>query len=344
MKRKLVVFGMMMGGVVLGSEKTEVSFTWENDTFLDRLGFDYVDRHYTQGAEIEVWLRDNELQVGELGFVGSKVGWEWLGDWGMEVERTRGWVSLGQESYTPQALGVGFGGVSVSPTADQLQVDDRPYAGYLFVEVGWERRGRTRFGGWLSVPTRDRVIWTAGVVGPAALGEEAQSWWHEIFDGVEPEGWRFQLDNEPVVNVAMERLWLLGKSWANGMRVDVMPMVGFDAGTVRSALNVGLEGRVGMGEIGEFLLPSMGQGGGFGWYVYAGAEGNLVARDIFLDGNTFSSSHEVDRAVAVGEIRAGIGVQSDSVEARLGWARRSVEFSEQDIPNQYLSGTLTFKF
>src|SRR5260221_14027583 len=33
----------------------------------------------------------------------------------------------------------------------------------------------------------------------------------------------------------------------------------------------------------------------FGWYVWAGVDGRYVARNIFLDGNTFKDSPSVDR-------------------------------------------------
>ena len=48
--------------------------------------------------------------------------------------------------------------------------------------------------------------------------------------------------------------------------------------------------------------------GGWSGYVFVGAEGRLVARDIFLDGNTFGGGHSVSRRPYVGEVQAGVSV------------------------------------
>ena len=339
---QFAIFMWLTGGLV-ASDKTEVSFTWENDTFLDYFGFDYVDRHYSQGFQLQVWLPDNELKEGrKWGSLGSQIGWNLFGEWGkfgMDVERTRGGWSVGQKIYTPEVLAVGTGFVSVGPTGDQLQVNDRPYAGFLSFDAHWERRGRVR-----GIPTKDQVVWTLGIVGPAALGEEAQTWWHGIFDGVAPEGWRFQLDNEVVANLKGERQWLFRFGSRAGWKWDLMPSVGAEVGTVITSLNLGLETRLGFGEVGLFNLPSMKPGRDWGAYFYASARGRVVGRDIFLDGNTFSDSHSVEREVLRGEVSAGVGLRFRAFEGRVGWVRRSIEFEQQDVPNQYLSVSGTWRY
>jgi lipid A 3-O-deacylase len=40
--------------------------------------------------------------------------------------------------------------------------------------------------------------------------------------------------------------------------------------------------------------------GGFGWCLFASFEGRAVARNIFLDGNTFTDSHSIDKKTFVG--------------------------------------------
>lgn len=41
-----------------------------------------------------------------------------------------------------------------------------------------------------------------------------------------------------------------------------------------------------------FFVPPQDR---FGWYLFAGVEGRAVARNIFLDGNTFRDSRSVDK-------------------------------------------------
>jgi len=51
----------------------------------------------------------------------------------------------------------------------------------------------------------------------------------------------------------------------------------------------------------SFVRAGQGRGG----YVFAGVEGRAVARDIFLDGNTFQKSPSVDKEPLVGELAVG---------------------------------------
>ena len=44
----------------------------------------------------------------------------------------------------------------------------------------------------------------------------------------------------------------------------------------------------------------------FRWYLFAGFETRLVGRNIFLDGNTFRSSHSVEKNPVVTDLRLGI--------------------------------------
>jgi len=137
-------------------EKRSLEFTWENDSFLSPFGTDFTDRHYTQGFFLEYWNRDD---VGEKGFLGSASFMNSLWSFGMDIEATRGGVAFGQEIYTPEdiAFGPSFFGIGFSLDAFDVQSDDRPYAGYLYVGPQWERRGRVSLFGRNSVPARDRV-------------------------------------------------------------------------------------------------------------------------------------------------------------------------------------------
>lgn len=81
-----------------------------------------------------------------------------------------------------------------------------------------------------------------------------------------------------------------------------------------------------------------------GWYVFAALEGRAVARDIFLDGNTFRDGPRVDREALVGE--GAIGAVLVMPWARLSYthAFRSREFAGQGRMAQYGSLSLSFRF
>ena len=78
----------------------------------------------------------------------------------------------------------------------------------------------------------------------------------------------------------------------------------------------------------------------FGWYLFAGVEGRVVARNIFLDGNTFEDSHSVDKYPLVADLQAGIAFTLGE-NTRIAYTHllRSREFREQDGTTQF--GTLS---
>jgi len=319
-------------------EKRSLEFTWENDSFLSPFGTDFTDRHYTQGFFLEYWNRDD---VGEKGFLGSASFMNSLWSFGMDIEATRGGVAFGQEIYTPEdiAFGPSFFGIGFSLDAFDVQSDDRPYAGYLYVGPQWERRGRVSLFGRNSVPARDRVSIALGVVGPASGAEFVQTRWHEIFNGVEPVGWDNQLENEFAFTLHGERTWLLQHGFGQSpFSIELMPTLGFDLGNVSTRLTAGVEARLGLGDIHLFTLPSTARSGnGFGAYFFASAEGWAVAHNIFLDGNTFADSHRVTKEHWVGEVSLGIGFHSPNFEGKVAWVGRSEEFELQNETNSYLS-------
>lgn len=83
---------------------------------------------------------------------------------------------------------------------------------------------------------------------------------------------------------------------------------------------------------------------GFGWYVFAGAGGRAVARDIFLDGNTCRDSRSVDREVLVGDLEVGGAVFWRNVRLSYTFVHRTEEFKTQAEPQQFGSVALTVAY
>src|SRR3546814_13227351 len=53
-------------------------------------------------------------------------------------------------------------------------------------------------------------------------------------------------------------------------------------------------------------LAAIDGGSDLAWYLFAGVEGRATARNIFLDGNTFSDSHHVDKKNFVADPQFGV--------------------------------------
>ena len=102
------------------------------------------------------------------------------------------------------------------------------------------------------------------------------------------------------------------------VEVDALPQVLVGAGTVRDYAQAGVSFRLGQGLGSDFGVPRIqpGLSGAdaytptlpFAWYVFAGVDGQAVARDVFLDGSTFrTNSPHVTKRVFLGEGAGGAG-------------------------------------
>jgi hypothetical protein len=84
---------------------------------------------------------------------------------------------------------------------------------------------------------------------------------------------------------------------------------------------------------------------GLGWYVFAGAEGRAVARDVTLDGNTWRDSRNVDRRPLVADLQAGLAVMWLGVRITYTQTWRTEEFYGQRGGMQnFGSLSATFRF
>ena len=88
----------------------------------------------------------------------------------------------------------------------------------------------------------------------------------------------------------------------------------------------------------------MDSGNTVDWQVFAGAEGRAIARDIFLDGNTFSNSHSVDKRYFVGDLSAGAALSYDDYRLAYTLNYRTKEFKTQNKDSIFGSLTLTKRF
>jgi hypothetical protein len=68
----------------------------------------------------------------------------------------------------------------------------------------------------------------------------------------------------------------------------------------------------------------------FAWSLFFGLEGRAVARNIFLDGNSFADSRSVDKKYFVGDANAGITVTYGRLQLSYTLNWRSEEFRGQD--------------
>ncbi|MDG1286166.1 MAG: lipid A deacylase LpxR family protein [Rickettsiales bacterium] len=252
-------------------------------------------------------------------------------------ETTNTYFSLGQNMYTPRDI-----------TARIPDSADRPYAGFLYGSVGSNTINENHM---------DDVEITFGVVGLWALGEPIQKFVHQQIDSPDPKGWDHQLENEPGLMVAYQRSW--PEAFAadlNPFYVRVAPHLGATLGNIYTygAAGVTLQitpshaiwqappprVRPAMPGSGYFAVPD----GSFAWSLFAGVEGRAMARNIFLDGNTFRDSASVDREIGVLDANAGLTLAYDSVQVAYTLNWRSREYEGQRDNSLFGSVSLGYRF
>lgn len=298
------------------------SFVLENDLFA---GF---DDDYTNGIQLS-YLSGPELLPDWVYKAADELP-VWL-----TAGEVRATVSLGQAMYTPGDI-----------TLRNPPHDDRPYAGWLYGAIGLIAK---------TDKTLDQLQLQVGVVGPAALGEQAQTYVHEVIDSPRPRGWSKQLHNEPGVVLTYQHSWhALTVGDDQGLALDVTPHIGGAIGNVFTYANAGATVRLGWNLPDDYGPPRIQPGlpgngyfanhGDLGFYVFAGFDGRLVGRNIFLDGNTYGASRSVDKRVLVGDMQVGAALTWDRFRLAYTHVFRSEEFENQGGEDAFGAVSLTVRF
>ena len=313
-------------------QTTTINMIEENDSFWSG-----SDKHYTQGARIS--FASDEKSSGTRASIADSIIFPAKSAKSRSTYRYS--VSVGQSIFTPADLSLA--------TPDPR---DRPYAGWLYLSAALYRE---------TSEVLDRVEVTAGLVGPGAGGGVVQNDWHSVTRDYlrlrGANGWSAQLHNEPGLILAQERKWRIPGEIGK-LDVDLLPEVNASVGNIFTYGAVGFLARLGQRiavDWGpprvqpaisgtDFLNPGRLNGHGFAWYVFAGAEGRLVARNIFLDGNSFQDSASVDKEPFVADFTVGVTAVFPRGRATLSYVRRTDEFKTQTGQDQFVSITLGVVF
>lgn len=310
----------------------QLTFVEENDIFTP-IG---QDQHYTQGAKI-LYLSPS---------LDPNSCWAQPFDWLHSIflfgrpqfpDNRIEWTVLGQSLFTPKDL-----------SRSDPSTRDRPYAGWLYTGVNFIQDNESR------ELTSFELL--GGVVGSYALGRQTQNDFHVFEGSSKAEGWGHQLRNEPAFVASWERKWRLIHEFGNHFGIEFIPDAGVSVGNVFDYAEAGGLLRWGRGLKANwgpnFIRPgysgtsyfSPERGGtDFGFNVYAGFQGRAVARNIFLDGNTFANSRSVSKVPVVGD--AFVGAQlyyRDWVRLGFSLLVRSPEFYHQQGLD--LFGSFNFGF
>ncbi len=307
-----------------------VTLTSENDKF-----FGNSDRNYTNGAQIN-YTRLYDKPSNWVSWLDDKLPFLDL-DGPVATSYT-----FGQQFFTPDNAGRPY-----------AQPGQQPFSGFLYGKVGITA---------YKPDYTDTYELTAGMVGPSAQGEFVQKTYHQAFDYYKPNGWDYyQLNDEPILNLSFTRRhsgaleWkstILGQEWF----ADAAPHYGFAVGTAYDYANIGGIVRFGPASAQSMDFPALsvpGLPGGnvftktgnwFDWYVFAGVDGRAVARNIFLDGNTWQNSWSVDKKVLVGNATAGLTVVTGDIRTSLAVTQETKMYKTQPEDHVYGAINLGYRF
>ncbi len=289
------------------------SARWENDLFGG------TDRFYTNGVSLGL----------------SHTGPSWIDPAAdlLPWSQGRRTVSydIAQAMFTPSDT-------SLNPP----DPNDRPYAGILALGLALHMDRADSYHG---------LKFITGVVGPSSQADDTQRAVHDIVACQEAKGWDSQLHDEIILNLFYEyrhKFRLLGEG--QGWSLEAIPFAGAWLGNMLTQGDVGAIMRWGFNvpdDSGPTLVrgmdhmppPRWSEGGpsmsGWGFSVYGGVIGNLVLRDITLDGNTFKDSPHVDKNFFVPAAGIGLSVGNRRFLLSFMYAFWGEEFEHQPEPSRF---------
>ncbi len=268
-----------------------ISVVSENDKY-----FAGTDRHYTNGFKL-TWLGETDLNQSREFVQAAARFIPWMDpahvDWRYKV----GFV-LGHNTYTP-----------VNTDTAALILGDRPYAGWLYGSMLLHAQLKNQL---------RLVELSVGIIGPSAQGEYFQNRWHDVIRVPHAEGWANQLHDEPGLQLSWERryrTWQWSAGAGSPLGIDLVLRHRVTLGNVATHLAGGAGVRVGWRMPADFGADLIRPGGGnsandggpdrFAAYAYASGEVRAVARDLFLDGNTWRASPTVPKRPVVADFSLG---------------------------------------
>lgn len=307
---------------------------FENDYFGG------TDRHYTNGVKF-AWMFGDLTEWGQTGwrqkflealpFVNRPGGQKNFG------------FAFGQNIYTPQ-----------DQDAFVPDPTDRPYAGWSYLEFTFLSKTET---------IADTISIQVGMVGRHSYAQDTQRVIHEWLNNSRPNGWEYQIKDEVGVNVVFERRWrLYGRAFSETLGLDFVPHAGVSLGNVQTYANAGGTIRLGFNLPSDFGVQLIRPGGGgtspiddqdprvsptrdWSFFLFGAGDGRAVARDIFLDGNTFKDGPSVDKEPFVADLSYGFGIIAGPWQLTFTQVHRTREFETQRLSfNDFGSVTISRAF
>jgi len=338
-------FATLFGALASPAQAGDLLLQIDNDKIVD------TDRHYTNGMRI-AYTPTSDADFGNQFRETTQFMAEAMQFKSVEDLRT-GWVA-GQEMYTPENVDI------YVPNPK-----DRPYAGWTYLGLTAQSTDIKDISAAQALNTgydrQDTFELDVGMIGPNSKAAQLQNAVHRVINVSVSRGWRSQIHNElgilatRIIKLRTRQHPLFDTNW---LQSDAIFHTTAHLGNVKTALAMGGTFRLGgnlredFGPVyGTFALPHKAPKDRT-WSAFAGFEARGVARDIFLDGNSFRNSLDVKKNPFVFETRLGLtshfpvkpvwGVKA--LRLSLNMVQRTREFKTQDKADRYGSLQITVNF
>ena len=258
-------------------------------------------------------------------------------------------INVLQNMYTPDNI-----------ASDELQVGDRPYCGLLLVSfIGDKIYHESFLKGNISV----RHVLGAGTTGDASCAEESQRVVHKIIGSRKPNGWTYQIAEEPIVQYQGYIDWNIPIFKSQWFSIYGIPRGYLMVGNFRDQIGLGFDLKMGMNSVEniganyafsapanpmsyrEYVESKRNNPVSMKLYLLGGTEGKFVLWDTSLDGTMFRDSiYTVDSEKWVGEFHVGAGLGCKYFDFKSLVVFRSKEYEEQDESSIYGRFSLAINF
>jgi hypothetical protein len=235
-------------------------FHYDNDFFTAE------DLYYTQGYTFELvkpWLEKNPVNIVLLNPAKS------VTKYGLAFEQT---------GFTPSDI-----------TASEILYGDRPFAATIAIKsfsISTDTINKSQLTSSI----------TLGMIGPAAFGNEIQTGIHKWIDDDIPQGWKYQINNDMIIDCELvyEKQLLAFNNFTLGSYTKVR------MGTLNTNASAGLTIKLGI--IDDAFSAANKKN--FSVYLYAQPVATIVGYDASLQGGLFNTSSpytipasDIERAV-----------------------------------------------
>ena len=244
--------------------------------------------------------------------------------------------SFAHKLYTPKDL-----------NESALIVDDRPYAGYMYLQSALHQ---VKDNSLISLTTQ------IGIVGPSSKMESVQKIIHDLIGSPYPNGWSNQIQDELIIQINFSQKEYYKLEDIYGYDAVLMPEYGFELGNASTKAYTTALFRWGKNvpkDFGAFLIDNTSTSKiplnikkedkkKWRYYLNFSLKANAIARNIFLDGNSFKESHSVEKNYLSLDI--GYGLSFAYKDFSFDYLRRHAtkEFKLQD--EYYSYGSFLFSY